>query len=169
MCRVWYFDNMSVIILHYSYVLGYNSFNTVTFVLPFELQGSIVKPHLAVMVALQFRWFRINQHLIYLWERASNAFISLVFLLKEIVMCLEERGEDLFPLLRFACNLKPLLVCCHIIFYSSVLQTLYSYFPDCLLAQRRSLNYDLRISMLIRSLYYGFIGVYSLYIERSVC
>jgi len=56
---------MSVIILHYSYVLGYNSFNTVVFVQPFELQQSIVKLSFALMVTLQFRRLRINQHLIY--------------------------------------------------------------------------------------------------------
>lgn len=84
-------------------------------------------------------------------------------------MRLGKRGEDFFPLPRFACNLKPLLVCCHIILYFSISQTLYSYFPDCLPAQKRSLNYDLKISMPISSLYYESVGVYSLHIERSVC
>lgn len=68
-----------MIILHYSYVLGYNSFNTVTFVQPFELQESLVMPSFAVMVKLQFRRFGINCYLIHLRERASNTFISLAF------------------------------------------------------------------------------------------
>jgi len=33
-----------MILLHYSYVLGYNSFNTVTFVQSFELQEGLVRP-----------------------------------------------------------------------------------------------------------------------------
>lgn len=60
-------------------------------------------------------------------------------------MCLGGMGEDFYfySFSRFACNLKPLLVSCHIILYSSILQTL-SYFPDHLPTQRRSLNYDLQ-------------------------
>lgn len=83
-------------------------------------------------------------------------------------MCLGEMGEDFFPLLRFACNLKPLLVCCHIILYSSILQTLtVSSLIACL--QRRLLNYNLKISMLISSLYNESEGFFSFHIERSVC
>ena len=84
---------MFVIILHYSYVLGYNSFNTVTFVQPFELQESIVRPSFALMVTLQFRRFRINQHLIYLRERASNAVISLAFSSRGNCACVWGKGE----------------------------------------------------------------------------
>lgn len=73
-------------------------------------------------------------------------------------MCLGERGEDFFPLPRFACNLKPLLVCCHIILYSFISQTLYSYFPDCLPVWRTSLYYDLKISIPVSSLYYESVG-----------
>lgn len=124
---------MSVIILHYSYVLGHNSFNTATFVQYFESQESVVRPSFALTVTLQFRRFRINQHLIRLRERASNAFISLAFSPRGNCACIWGKGEKtlkyFFPLSNFACNLKPLLMCCHIILYSPVLQT-FSYFPD---------------------------------------
>lgn len=68
------------------------------------------------------------------------------------------KGRRLFfSLSRFACNLKPLLVYFQKRLNSSISQTL-SYFPDRLPRQRRILNYDLQIAMLISSLYYESMG-----------
>lgn len=114
-----------MILLHYSYVLGYNSFNTVTFVQSSELQEGFVRPRL--LQWSDYNWEDLELIAIsypFKKEQEMHLFISH-FLPEEIVCVFEGNREDFknifSPLSSFTCSLKLLQVCYHTMFYSSIL------------------------------------------------
>lgn len=83
-----------MILLHYSYVLGYNSFNTVTFVQSSELQEGFVRPRL--LQWSDYNWEDLELIAIsypFKKEQEMHLFISH-FLPEEIVCVFEGNRED---------------------------------------------------------------------------